>query len=277
MNSPHRPGYGPLLVLGALLAFLFWAPLFHLAYADFSLQDWRYSKPVTLPPLTGGEQLVEATLDRDVFEGSAPGQVDLRLVEADGREVAYQLVVERGGAQEESLQGKVRDLGHVPGQYSSFVVDLGREGQLHNRVKILTGSKNFQRVVRVEGSADAESWAVLREGVEIFDFTVRERGFNARNTEVDYPDSTARYLRVQVVNKDEEPLRVSGASVSSVEERPAEVVAYDAGITGISEDTEDNTTVVEVDLHSANVPDQPLDVAHVLGELSPRSIAGGKR
>ena len=171
---------------------------------------------------------MEVTLDREVFEGAAPGQVDLRLVEEGGREVAHQLVVERGGTRQQSVEGNVRDLGHVPGQYSSFVVDLGREGQLHNRVKILTDSNNFKRVVAVEGSSDAQSWAVLREGVEIFDFTVRERGFNARNAEVDYPDSTARYLRVRVTNNDEAPLLISGASISSVDERPAEVVAYDS-------------------------------------------------
>ncbi len=202
--------------------------------------------------------MVEVTLDRDVFERSAPGQVDLRLVEAGGREVAHQLVVERGGKRQQSVEGTVRDLGHVPGQYSSFVVDLGRGGQLHNRVKILTDSKNFQRVVQIEGSSDSESWAVLREGVEIFDFTVQERGFNARNTEVDYPDSTARYLRVQVINNDETPLRISGAKVSSVAEIPAEVVTYDAEIKGITESVENNVTVVEVDLGSANLPTNRL-------------------
>ena len=256
----RRPLFNRLLyvLLGIVLTAALWLPLLEITYADFSFKEWRYFKPITFPPPQGGEELVEVTLDRDVFEGSPPGQVDLRLVEADGREVAYQLVVERGGAREESLQGRVRDLGHVPGQHSSFVVDLGREGQLHNRVKILTGSKNFQRIVRVEGSADAESWAVLREDVEIFDFTVQERGFNARNTEVDYPDSTSRYLRVRVINGDEGPLLISGASISSVDERPAEVVPYDAEITGIAENAEDNVTVVEVDLGSANVPTNRL-------------------
>ena len=237
---------------------LLWLPLVHLAYADFSIGDWRYSKPVTVPQLTGGEQLVEVTLDRDVFEGSAPEQLDLRLVEASGREVAYQLVVERGGKRQQSVEGTVRDLGHVPGQYSSFVVDLGWQGQLHNRVEILTDSKNFKRAVAIEGSSDARSWAVLQEGVEIFDFTVPERGFNARNTEVDYPDSTARYIRVRVINNDEAPLLISGASISSVEERPADVVVYDAEITGIAESAEDNATVVEIDLGSANLPTNRL-------------------
>ena len=258
MNNRRHSGYGWLLVFGVLLFSLLWLPLVHLVYADFSIGDWRYSKPVTFSPLTEDEQLVEVTLDREIFEGAAPGQVDLRLVEEGGREVAYELVVERGGTREESLQGNVRDLGHVPGQYSSFVVDLGREGQLHNRIKILTDSDNFKRAVAVEGSSNVQSWAVLREGVEIFDFTVRERGFNARNTEVDYPDSTARYLRVQVINNDETPLRISGASISSVDERPAEVVAYDAEIKGITESVENNVTVVEVDLGSANLPTNRL-------------------
>ena len=256
-NKPRSYRRLPVL-LGIFLAALLWLPLLAVVSADFSFKEWRYSKPVTFPSLLGGEELVEVDLDRHIFEGSAPGQVDLRLVEAGGREVAYQLVVERGGTREESLQGKVRDLGHVPGQHSSFVVDLGRDGQLHNRVKILTGSKNFQRVVRVDGSADAESWAVLREGVKIFDFTVNERSFNARKTEVDYPDSTARYLRVQVINNDEGPLRISGARISSVEEKPAEVAVYDAEIMGITGSAEDNTTVVEVNLGSANVPTNRL-------------------
>ena len=245
-------------VFGVLLVSLLWLPVFHLAYADFSIGDWRYSKPVTLPPLTVGEQLAEVTLDREVFEGAEPGQVDLRLVEEGGREVAYELVVERGGKRQQSVEGTVRDLGHVPGQYSSFIVDLGREGQLHNRIKILTDSNNFKRVVAVEGSSDAQSWAVLREGVEIFDFTIPERDFNAQNTEVDYPDSTARYLRVRVTNNDEAPLLISGATTFSVEERPAEVVAYDAEITGVTGSVEDNLTVVQVDLGNANAPTNRL-------------------
>ena len=185
------------------------------------------------------------------------------MVEAGGREVAYQLVVEQGRAQEESLQVKVRDLGHVPGQYSSFVVDLGRDGQLHNRVNILTDSKNFQRVVLVEGSADAESWAVLREGVKIFDFTVNERGFNARNLEVDYPESTARYLRIRITNNDEEPLRISGAQVSSVQVKPAQVTGYDMEITGVAEDASANATIVEADLGTAGVPTNRLTLQTV--------------
>ena len=251
------------MLLGIVLAALLWLPLLAVVSADFSFKEWRYSKLVTLPSLSGGEELVEVDLDRDVFQGAARAQVDLRLVEAGGREVAYQLVVERGGTREELLQGKVRDLGHVPGQHSSFVVDLGRDGQLHNRVKILTGSKNFQRKVTVEGSPDAQSWVVLREGVEIFDFTVEERRFNARNLEVDYPESTARYLRIRVTNNDEEPLRISGSQVSSVQVKPAQVTGYDMEITGVAEDASANATVVEADLGTTGVPTNRLTLQTV--------------
>ncbi len=263
MNNRSRSCRRLPVLLGIVLAALLWLPLLAVASADFSFKEWRYSKPVTFPSLPDGEELVEVDLDRDVFQGAARAQVDLRLVEAGGREVAYQLVVEQGRAQEESLQVKVRDLGHVPGQYSSFVVDLGRDGQLHNRVNILTDSKNFQRVVLVEGSADAESWAVLREGVKIFDFTVNERGFNARNLEVDYPESTARYLRIRITNNDEEPLRISGAQVSSVQVKPAQVTGYDMEITGVAEDASANATIVEADLGTAGVPTNRLTLQTV--------------
>ena len=261
-NKPRSYRRLPVL-LGIVLAALLWLPLLAVVSADFSFKEWRYSKPVTFPSLPDGEELVEVDLDRDVFQGAARAQVDLRLVEASGREVAYQLVMEPGGAREESLQGKVRDLGHVPGQHSSFVVDLGRDGQLHNRVKILTGSKNFQRKVTVEGSPDAQSWAVLREGLEIFDFTVEERRFNARNLEVDYPESTARYLRIRITNNDEEPLRISGAKVSSVQVKPAQVTGYDMEITGVTEDASANATVVEADLGTTEVPTNRLTLQTV--------------
>ena len=90
-----------------------------------------------------------------------------------GTEVPYQVVVERGRQQRQSFATSIRDLGHIPGQYSSFVVDLGRNGTLHNEIEILTDSRSFQRAVTVEGST-AAAWSVLQQESRIFDFTPRE-------------------------------------------------------------------------------------------------------
>ena len=52
---------------------------------------------------------------------------------------------------------------------------------------------------------------------------------------MDYAESNARYLRIRVTNNDEEPLRISGAQVSSVQVKPAQVTGYDMAITEVAE------------------------------------------
>jgi hypothetical protein len=151
------------------------------------------------------------------------------------------------------------DLGHVPGRYSSFVVDLERAdleraGNLHNQVEILTHSKNFQRDVTIEASADGKSWAVVQQEARIFAFAVAERGFTASDTRVTYPESSLRYLRVKITSEDEEPLDVYGATVSSVREVQAVETAYTATIIDIYQDVEARTGIVEADLGSEGIP-----------------------
>ena len=73
---------------------------------------------------------MELPLDREVFQASSPGEADLRMVQADGLgEVAYQLVAQSGRLERQPLQGKIRDLGHVADEHSTFVVDLGQTGE----------------------------------------------------------------------------------------------------------------------------------------------------
>ena len=195
-------------VLSAVLASL--AVL--LVSADFSGQEWRFFKPILLPAGHDQEFLVEVVPDREVFANALLGLSDLRVMEEDGqREVQYKLLVERGEQRRGSIAVTIRDLGHVPGQYTSFVADLRQDGVLHNELEIRTPSENFQRSVVVEGSPDGENWAVLQDKGQIFDFTIKERNLTTRYTRVRYPSSTARYLRVRVINDEEPPLEVTGA------------------------------------------------------------------
>ena len=229
--------------------------LLSVAHADFSLNEWRYFKPIQTTAPLGGEELVVLPLDWEVFQGSADGQRDLRVIETDGStEAAYQLVTRAGSRERRMVQGRMRDLGHVPGRYSSFVVDLEQSGNLHNRVEILTGSKNFQRNVTVETSPDGQSWAVAQHGVRIFSFTVEERGFTASDTRVSYPESSLRYLRVKIINDDEDPLEIRGATVSSVREVPAAETTYPAAIIDSYQDAEAHTGIVELGLGSEGLP-----------------------
>ena len=130
----------------------------------------------------------------------------------------------------------------------------GSAGNLHNQVKILTESQNFQRNVEVEASRDGLSWSQLQGGIQIFDFTESERDFTASDTRVAYPESSLRYLRVKVVNGAEEPLQITGAEVSVVVEEPAIETTYSAEIIDRTEDAAARTSAIELDIGSHGLP-----------------------
>ena len=200
-------GLAGLTVLAALLASL---PLF----AALVEKDWRFYKQAVLPDNITELGLVEVELDPEVYAHASPDLRDLRVVgEQEGREEPYKLLVESGDQRRASVAANMRDLGHAAGRYTSFVLDLQPVGALHNELELQTSSRNFQRQVAIEGSDDGESWRTLQSNVVIFDLTVVERGFTARETRVTYPDSTARFLRVRIADDGLEPLNIHGAVV----------------------------------------------------------------
>ena len=241
-------GWLPALVVAAAMATI------AVAAADFALADWQHLKPIGIPAGLASGDLVELTLDREVFQDSAAGEADLRLIRGGVQEVAYQLVLAEAREEREFVPVKVRDLGYLPGQHTSFVVDIGEGGSLHNEVEVFSSDKNFRRRTTVESSSDAETWAVIQEGTEIYDFTVRERNFNVRNTRISYPESAARYLRVQVVNGEEGPLKVTGVGAARIKYFPPGETAYRPSIVSRTEDVDTQSSVLILDSGSQGIP-----------------------
>ena len=248
------------LPVGLLVAALIFAGLAGEVFADFSRSEWRYLKAIPVAPGLDDRRLMEVTLDQEVFAGSAAGQIDLRVVREPAAEVPYQLVVTAGRRKRQTVETSLRDLGHLPGQHSSFVVDLGRPGIPHNRVEVSTASRNFQREVMVEASDDALTWVVLREDGTIFDFTVVERNFTARDTSVEYPESFRRFLRVSIRSGGEQPLDVAGALVASTLDEPAAESFYATVIGSRTDDAESGASTLHLDLGAPGTPTHRLVV-----------------
>ena len=248
----------PAVVALAAALVLLVAPL---VWADFSVQSWQFFQPVVLPADLAETSLVEVVPGREVFPHSARGLADLRILEVDSqREVPYVLLVERGEQRRSSVAVRMRDLGHVPGQQTTFILDLEREGILHNELEIITTSNNFQRDIVVEGSEDAENWRVLDDSGQIFDFTIAERGFTTRDTRVKYPSSTARYLRVRIVDEDQPPLEVGGAVVFFAQQLPPRETEISANITSRVEDVQGRETLLFLDLGISGFPANRITV-----------------
>jgi len=227
--------------------------------ADFHLPDWHYVKDITLPSDLQNEALVEIVPDREVFAGSAPGLVDVRIVTGEDTQVPYKLEVSKAESQRTSFHVTLRDKGYVPGRYNTFIADLGREGILHNEIEVRTSSTNFRRTATVETSNDGATWTKVTEQT-VYDFTVKERSFTTRNTRVRYPESTARYLRVNIAAEGEEPLEIVGATVFFVKGTPAREITLPVSILDISRGEKGRTTLVEVDLSTPGLPSYHLAV-----------------
>ena len=198
-----------LLVAGALLSAIN-------VWADSPDARWQFFKPVILPDGLLDDQLVEVELDPEVYPHAQPGLGDVRLTATDTageREIPYKLLVEAGDQRRAAVPVKMRDLGHIPNDHTSFVLQVQSEGDLHSEVEIQTSSVNFQRRVAVSAGDDGETWRILEENGTIFNLAIPERGFSAGDTSVQYPSSSARFLRVQIFDEDQEPLDIRGAVV----------------------------------------------------------------
>ncbi|MBI4200740.1 MAG: DUF3999 family protein [Chloroflexi bacterium] len=261
MAKKRRGSLSILLASAAIamsIAALAAAPMF----AHSPAQAWRFYKPIALPPGISQDSLVEVVPDVEVYANAAPGLADLRIIEAAGEsEVPYKLLVESGEQRRGYIAVSVRDLGHLPGQYTTFIADLGREGVLHNELEVLTPSQNFQRGVTLEGSSNGQAWATLQGKGQIFDFTIRERNFTQRYVRVQYPASTARYLRVRIQNGNEPPLDITGATAYFAQELPAQEADMPAAIVERVEDAKEKKTILRLDLGSQGFPSNRLTIA----------------
>lgn len=230
------------------------------AAADFSRSDWRYVKDITLPSELQPDGLVELAPDHEVFAGAARGLADLRIIAGESEEIPYKLDISQAERERTSFPASLRDKGYVTGSYNTFTADLGQVGILHNEIEFQTSSSNFRRSAIVEASNDEITWMEIAEQT-VYDFTVKERGFTTRNTRIRYPESTARYLRVRIIDDGEGPLEITGASVFFVKETPAQEIAFPASIQDISRDEGQRTTNVVVDLGTPGLPSYRLAIS----------------
>lgn len=164
---------------------------------------WQFVKSVGVEPGLG---MVAIELDRETLGNSREDLGDLRLRDADDREVPYALHIRRKIDRREVLTARSFDQA-TRGQTTEIAIDLGEDGASHNEVEISTGGDSFRRPVRVFGSDDGESWALLVENAFLFRF--ESPGFDVDESSVRYPESRRRFLRVELdadsASEDEAP------------------------------------------------------------------------
>ena len=228
-------------------------------WADAPYDKWQFFKPIMLRDDLPDDQLVELEVDPEVYAQAQSGLDDARLTASgtDGeREIPYILMVRAGSRDRAAIETQLQDLGRVPGDYISFMLQALSDGDRHNGVVIHTASTNFQRRVTVSASDDGDSWRVLAENGTIFDLTIPERGFSARDTHVTYPTSSARFLKVEIFDEGQESLDVRDISALSPLKREARLHHLPMDIVQRSEEPDHQRTII---LLRAGSPGFPAD------------------
>lgn len=229
------------------------------AAADFSQRDWRSVKEIILPAGLQPDSLVEFSPDTEVFTEAARGLADLRIISDDAGEIPYKLEISQAEQERDSFPVTLRDKGYLPSRYDTFTADLGKTGILHNEIEFHTPIDDFRRTATVEASNDESTWLKIAEQT-VYAFTVEERKFATRDTSIGYPESTARYLRVRILDDGDGSLKISGATVFHIKDTSAQYVDWPATILETYQDTAKQTTNVEIDLKTAGLPNSRIEL-----------------
>ncbi len=190
-----------------------------------------------------------------VYNESTRDLSDIRIYSTGGKEIPYIIWNRTRHWNSEVLSAEVLNRSHITKESSTFTLDLGGEYFKTNRLRILTSSIDFSRRVTIEGSPDNRKFVTIKENGYIFDFTT-EHG--ASGTEVSYPTTDYRYLKVTIWNEGERPLEDLGGEVSIVEETKGETTALKSEIKRIKQNKDDMTTEIVIDLKHKNIPSDTL-------------------
>lgn len=232
-------------------------------FADFITNGWRYYKPINLPDNIQDGSLIQLEPDNEVFGGSALNLIDLRIIENDIVEIPYGLEISKTASRSISFPANLQDQAYIPGEFTTFVADVGPGNILHNEMEIRTPASNFLLTLFVEASKDNVTWVNLSENT-IYDFTSDDNKFSTRNTRIKYSDSTARFLRVKIMtpilSREETPLKVSDVSIFFVKKTVANEKLWDTATPSIIVNKELKTTVIDIDLGTEGLPNHKLEL-----------------
>lgn len=190
--------------------------------------------------------------DGPLYAHTRPGFADLRIVDAEGRQVPWRRLPPLG--EPRSTRVELLNRGRQ-GETAVALIDLGPERQVHDRIELDVPDRRFVGSVVVLGSDDRRSFTRLSE-TQIYDV----RGARAaRSTTAVFPPTDHRYLQLRATGVS----AIDGATVAFDPTQPrlrpvdAEMHVRQRGA----------VTVVELDLGFRNVPVDELDVESATGRF----------
>lgn len=198
------------------------------AFAQAATSPWAYFVVISSGAEAPG--LYDLTIPLEVMDKSREDLADLRLHDANGREIPYALRIRSEVDDRQVIGGSLFNQANV-GSASEASVDLGEDRGEHNEVEIETAGTNFRRRVAVEGGDTGTDWKTLQTGILIFAFQSQNK--TVQSDRVSYPTSRYRYLRVRVFADeltDREPPTITNVSAVKAVRAKGELTTWDVNV-----------------------------------------------
>ena len=160
-------------------------------------KNWQYAAPIRTES-GSGRRLVALLLPAFVTTRAAARWADVRVLDREAHEVPYVLRARQGGTTADWRATRVLEPSVVKDQYTQVLADVGTPARVHNSARLhLDNREDFLSWVEIAVGDDGRTWRVVRERAPIF--SLRAAGMG-EVLEVSYPDSTARYVRLRVLD-----------------------------------------------------------------------------
>ena len=199
------------------------------AFAQATTSPWAFFVEFASGAQTPG--LYDLTIPIEVLDKSREDLADLRLHDANGREIPYALRIRSEVDDRQVIGGSLFNRANIGATASEVSVDMGEDHGEHNEVEIETAGTNFRRRVAVEGGDTGTDWKILQTGALIFGFESQNR--TVRSDRVSYPTSRYRYLRVRVFADeltDKEPPTITNVSAVRAVRAKGELTSWDVNV-----------------------------------------------
>ncbi|WP_347986577.1 DUF3999 family protein [Methylomonas sp. AM2-LC] len=261
-------------------------------YCVADIGNPRFSRPVLLPDTTS-QTLLAIILDEPIYAASQTDFADLRLLDQDQQETPYLLKkIATSKTVTQRLSSVIDSQSLQKSGENGIVVTLSldKNAAFANGLTINTQQRNFDYSLQIMGSSDGNAWHVLVDKATIYDYS---RYMAVSNRDISLPDNQDQFLKIIVAEATQsrnsqmleltrtlqageeqqrqekqqlqvEPLHIEGIEAwhnqASTQAEAAQAFPYSLSNFTISQNSEQKTSVIEIDSKRQPLTGFKLDI-----------------
>jgi hypothetical protein len=201
--------------------------------------EWQFGQTLDVP----AKGLARVALPPETLNAARPNLEDLRVIDANGQEIAYAIDPGAPGRETELRPQEVRT--ELRSSATRPIVNTGTKTPLNGLSFETPPQTQFVKAVTVEGSHNGRRWQELTTGQRIF-----RTAAGAEDLRVSFPDGVWEFLRVTIDDS-----RAAAVPFTGVQLRVAETKIPPESFTTkiVSRDESSGLTRLAIDLGAANL------------------------